>query len=125
MSKIGIIRCEKNETKCPLTSCFKALLSASEGFAGCAVPEIAGVFTCRCPGENVADMARILKSKGAERVHFCTCLFSRKEKDGWALGDGFCEDVDRLVRQAADAAGIPCDKGTAHLPHGYVPEVVE
>ncbi len=34
-------------------------------------------------------------------------------------------EVDRLVRQAADAAGIPCVKGTAHLPHGYVPEVVE
>ena len=125
MSKIGIIRCEKNETKCPLTSCFKALISASEGFAGCEEPELAGVFTCRCPGDNVADMARILKSKGAERIHFCTCLFSHREKDGWAQGDGFCGDVDRLVIQAASAAEIPCVKGTAHLPHGYAPEVVK
>ena len=125
MSKIGIIRCEKNETKCPLTSCFKALSSAAEGFAGCEEPELAGVFTCRCPGDNVADMARILKSKGAERIHFCTCLFSHREKDGWAQGDGFCGDVDRLVIQAASAAEIPCVKGTAHLPHGYAPEVVK
>lgn len=125
MSKIGIIRCEKNETKCPLTSCFKALSSASEGFAGCEGPELAGVFTCRCPGDNVADMARILKSKGAESIHFCTCLFSHREKDGWVHGNGFCDDVDRLVNQAAAAAEIPCVKGTAHLPNGYVPEVVK
>ena len=123
MSKIGFIRCEKNETKCPLTSCFKALSSAAEGFAGCEEPEIVGVFTCRCPGENVADMAKILKSKGAERIHFCTCMFSHREKDGWTLGSGFCADVDQLVRLAADETGIPCIKGTAHLPNGYVPEV--
>ena len=30
---------------------FKALSSAGEGFLGCQEPELAGVFTCRCPGE--------------------------------------------------------------------------
>lgn len=123
MSRIGLIRCEKNETKCPLTSCFKALSSAKEGFAGCEAPELAGVFTCRCPGENVAEMAKILKSKGAERIHFCTCMFAHREKEGWSSGSGFCADVDRLVSLAAAEAGIPCVKGTAHLPNGYVPEV--
>lgn len=125
MSKVGLIRCEKNETKCPLTSCFKALSSAKKGFAGCEAPELAGVFTCRCPGDNVAEMAKILKSKGAERIHFSTCMFAHREKDGWNLGSGFCADVDRLVRLAAAETGIPCVKGTAHLPNGYVPEIFE
>ncbi|NCD26122.1 MAG: CGGC domain-containing protein [Deltaproteobacteria bacterium] len=123
--KIGLIRCEKNETKCPLTSCFKALSSKQEGFSGYDSTELIGVFTCRCPGDNVTNLAKILKSKGAERVHMCTCMFAHKEKDGWALGQGFCPDVDRIVQQAAHEAGIPCVKGSAHLPAGYVPEVFE
>ena len=40
------------------------------------------------------------------------------------LGLGaFARMWTRLVRLAADEAGIPCIKGTAHLPNGYVPEV--
>ena len=30
---IGIVRCEKNEERCPLTGCFKCLQDTKEGFA--------------------------------------------------------------------------------------------
>ncbi len=124
MKNIGIIRCEKNEAKCPLTSCLKSLEASNQGFAphrdeGC---KLIGVFTCRCPGDNISDLAGILKAKGAEAIHFVTCAFSRKTPDGWILGDGFCPDLDRLVRQAADKTGLPCVKGSAHLPKNYEPE---
>ncbi len=121
--KIGLIRCEKNETKCPLTSCFKALTAKKEGFSDYEDTELAGVFTCRCPGENVTNLVKVLKSKGAERVHFCTCTFAHKEKDGWVVGEGLCPDLDSIVQRAAREAEIPCVKGAAHLPSGYVPEV--
>lgn len=123
MTKIGLIRCEKNEAKCPLTSCLKALSSAQEGFTGYEGAELVGVFTWRCPEDGLTNLVKILKSKGAERVHFCTCLFAHKEAEGWVLGGGFCPELDEHVRQAAKESGIPCVKGSAHLPRGYVPEV--
>lgn len=123
MKQIGIIRCEKNETRCPLTSCLKALDQGREGFQDGDGHELVGVFTCRCPGDGVADMARILKSKGAEQIHFCTCMFAHKDKDGWVEGDGLCPDAARLAGDAARAAGIPCVLGTAHLPKGYRPDI--
>lgn len=121
MKQIGIIRCEKNETRCPLTSCLKALAQDREGFQD--GDQLVGIFTCRCPGDGVADMARILKSKGAEQIHFCTCMFAHKDKDGWVEGDGLCPRAARLAGDAARAAGIPCVLGTAHLPKGYRPDI--
>ncbi len=123
MKQIGIIRCEKNETRCPMTSCLKALDQGREGFQGEGELKLMGVFTCRCPGGGVADMARILKSKGAEQIHFCTCMFAHKDKDGWIEGDGLCPHAADLARDAARAAGIPCVLGSAHLPEGYRPEI--
>ena len=70
MTKVAIIRCEKNEERCPLTSCFNCLMSATEGFAGYQDAAPAGVFTCRCPGDNVANLGKILKSKGVESHSF-------------------------------------------------------
>jgi predicted metal-binding protein len=123
MKQIGIIRCEKNENRCPLTSCLTALNEGREGFFDEDDHRLMGVFTCRCPGDGVADMARILKSKGAGQIHFCTCTFAHKDKDGWVEGDGLCPHAAELARNAARAAGIPCVLGTAHLPKGHVPEV--
>ena len=51
MTKIGIIRCEKNAEKCPLTNCLKTLRDTKEGFAGYEHAELVGIFTCRCPGD--------------------------------------------------------------------------
>ncbi|MDD4951359.1 MAG: CGGC domain-containing protein [Desulfovibrionaceae bacterium] len=125
MTKVAIIRCEKNAERCPLTNCFKSMYDGINGFSGydqgC---RLVGVLTCRCPGDNVSALAEILNKKGAEVIHFCTCAFSKKSKDGWSLGQGLCEHMDRIVEQAARASGLPCVKGTAHLPPGYAPEVV-
>ena len=126
MTKVAIIRCEKNEERCPLTSCFKCLAEKEEGFAGYGECMPVGVFTCRCPGDNAADLAKILKSKGAEVIHFCTCAFARKTDKGWSVADGgFCENLDKIIERANKETGLPCVKGTAHLPKGYTPEIRE
>ena len=33
MANIGIIRCEKNAQRCPLTNCIKSLRNCQQGFA--------------------------------------------------------------------------------------------
>ena len=119
MVNIGIIRCEKNESTCPLTGCFKTLQNLEQGFALYDNAELAGVFTCRCPGDNVVNFAKILKSKGAEAIHFCTCTFAAKKDGKWTSGDGFCDNIDEIIKKTAKEANIPCTKGTAHLPEGY------
>jgi predicted metal-binding protein len=124
MTNIAIIRCEKNETKCPLTNCFKCLAEQKQGFAGYEDCNLTGVFTCRCPGDNIADLAKILKSKGTQAIHFCTCTFAKKTADGWEMTHtGFCKNIDELIEKANAASGLPCVKGTAHLPKGYEPTV--
>jgi predicted metal-binding protein len=123
MSKIAIIRCEKNENSCPLTTCFNCMANSKEAFDTYDESTLAGVFTCRCPGDSVENLAKILKAKGADAIHFCTCLFSKKTPEGWVTENGgFCDKIDGLMEKAAKATGLPCIKGTAHLPKGYEPE---
>ena len=124
MTQVAIIRCEKNESRCPLTSCLKCLTETKEGFAGYAAAAPAGIFTCHCPGDNIKDLAKILKSKGAEAIHFCTCAFAKKTDAGWETEKGgFCDHLDQLMDAAHEATGLPVVKGTAHLPKGYTPEI--
>ena len=123
MAKIGLIRCEKNEARCPLTGCIKSMKDKVQGFSDHDQTELVGVFTCRCPGDGLVDMAKIMKSKGAETIHFCTCTFAHKEGGKWVAGGGFCNDVDHLLEHVSSQAQIPCVKGTAHLPEGYHPRV--
>jgi len=123
MANIGIIRCEKNEQRCPLTNCIKSLRGTQQAFADYEDGELIGVFTCHCPGDNVANLGKILQNKGAEAIHMCTCTFASKDDGGWVMGDGFCENIDELMQQLADAVDVPCVKGTAHLPEGYTQQV--
>ena len=124
MKQIGMIRCEKNQDRCPLTSCLRCLTGQKEGFSGYEACELAGVFTCRCPGDIAVDQAKILKSKGAEAIHFCTCTFAAKGDTGWVMNNGgFCDHIDELIERVQQAVGIPCVKGTAHLPKEYETEV--
>ena len=123
MTKIGIIRCEKNADRCPLTSCFKNSRNTEEGFSGYENTELIGVFSCRCPGDHIGSLAKILKSKGAQAVHFCTCTFAHKEEGKWVMDDGSCPNIDSFLQEMSKEAGIPCIKGTAHLPDGFTPEV--
>jgi predicted metal-binding protein len=116
---IGLIRCEKNEQRCPLTGCLTCLKETREGFADYDQAHLSGVFTCRCPGDNVANLGKILKSKGVEAIHFCTCTFASKEDGKWKLGQGFCENVDDLLKKISRETGLHCVKGSAHLPEEY------
>ena len=127
MTQIGLIRCEKNEDRCPLTGCFKCLVNRKEGFAmyddDC-IP--GGVFTCRCPGDNVAGLAKILKSKGVDTIHFSTCTFAAKKDGKWVMEEGgFCAHIDDIIDRVHQATGQTCIKGAAHLPENYTPQVWE
>jgi predicted metal-binding protein len=82
MAKVAIIRCEKNAEKCPMTSCLACLIAAEEGFSGYDSCTPVGVFTCRCPGDRTVELAGILKTKGAEAIHFCTCAFRVEVRTG-------------------------------------------
>ena len=120
--KIAIIRCEKNMDRCPLTNCFNCLIEKKKGFIQYNETIPAGVFTCKCPGDNAVGLSKILKSKGAEAIHFCTCTFSKKSDKGWDMADGgFCDNIDSIIDTVYQETEIQCIKGTAHLPKGYVP----
>jgi predicted metal-binding protein len=124
MTNAAIIRCEKNAETCPLTSCLNCLTLKKEGFVSYDECSPAGIFTCRCPGDNLIKLAKILKAKGTDVIHFCTCMFSKKTDNGWIVSDDcFCESIDTLIEQVHTATKLPCVKGTAHLPQGYRPEV--
>lgn len=120
MSKIGLFRCPDNELKCPLTSCFKSLKDREQGFAGYSETELVGVFTLQKNMKENLKLAKIMKAKGAEAIHLVTCSFAHKgEGKTWHLGQGFIQDTDILAREIASATGLPCVKGSAHLPADY------
>ncbi|MFO8083631.1 MAG: CGGC domain-containing protein [Desulfobacterales bacterium] len=124
MTKVAIIRCEKNENRCPLTNCFKCMVDKKQAFAGYDGCVPAGVFTCRCPGDNAVEFAKILKAKGAEAIHFCTCAFAKKTDKGWMMQEGgFCSHLDEIIENVHNQTGLPCIKGTAHLPEDYQPRI--
>ncbi len=124
MTRVAIVRCEKNDERCPMTSCLKCLHEGTEGFSVHDRARLVGVFTCRCPGSGVAGLAAILKAKGAEAIHLCTCAFAGKADGVWTLEDGLCHRADELLAAMHEATGLPCVKGTAHLPPGYAPRVL-
>jgi NifU-like protein involved in Fe-S cluster formation len=49
-------------------------------------------------------MAKILKSKGADTIHFCTCTFARREDGKWVAGGGFCDHVDTILQRISSEA---------------------
>ena len=127
MPQVAIIRCEKNSDKCPLTSCLASLDSGKGAFEvhqdKCT---LSGVFTCRCPGDAITELATILKNKVAEYIHFCTCTFATKTDDGWRMDNGgFCASIDNIIERTYNEVGISCVKGTAHLPKDYIVQMWE
>ena len=120
MTNVGIIRCEKNVDRCPLTNCLRCLREQKEGFSNYDECRLVGIFVCRCPGEGSVELARILQNKGADAIHFCTCTFAEKAEGVWDLGKGgFCDQIDDIIQQVHQDVDIRCVKGTAHLPKDY------
>lgn len=120
--KIGILRSDKNSRRCPMTNCFKCLAQRREGFEDYSETELAGLFTLTPDLEENLGLARILKAKGAEAIHVVTCAFAHKGEGGWVLGNGLENGLDETLERMARDTGLPCVKGTAHLPAGYVPQ---
>lgn len=126
MTQVAIIRCEKNIEKCPLKNCLLSLVNRKQAFKQYMETSPGGVFVCRCPGDNAVDLAERLKSKGAETIHFTTCTFATKTAEGWSQDvGGFCQGIDGIMARVSREVGIPCVKGTAHLPRGYKPDFPE
>ena len=120
MTNVAIIRCEKNLDRCPLTSCFQCLREKKEGFAHYDDCRLVGLFVCHCPGDVTLDQAKILKKKGADVIHFCTCTFAKRMEGSWVMEEGgFCDHIDQIIDRVQKEVNIPCVKGTAHLPKGY------
>ncbi len=126
MTKIAMIRCEKNENRCPLTGDFASIDNKVQAFDKYDECDLVGVFTCRCPGDNAVGLAKILKSKGAEAIHFVTCAFSKMADGAWDIADGgFCDHLDEIAEKVHKETSLPCILGTAHLPKGYTPKVIK
>ncbi len=121
MTRIGMLRSRHNERQCPLTNCFKSLDEGVQGFSddGGAVP--AGVFTLAESDDETVQLAKILKSKGADAVHIVTCAFARKADAGWVVEAERLTAMEALAGRIASEAKLPCVLGTAHLPEGYAP----
>ena len=125
MAKIGLIRCERNIAKCPMTGCLTCIHETRQAFQRYDQAELVGTFTCSCPGDRLADFAKILEKKGADAIHLATCAFAHKADGRWILGGGLCVQPDDVMQKLAAAVRIPCIKGSAHLPEGYQSEVFE
>ena len=120
MKNIGLFRCQDNEHKCPLTSCIRSIEGCRQGFASYEQARLVGVFALQADLENNLALADILKQKGADTIHFVTCAFCHKdESKTWHLGNGFFEGLDDLAKTMTDQTGLPCVKGSAHLPSDY------
>ena len=75
------------------------------------------------PGSLRADARG---TKGADVIHLCTCSFAKKTENGWDNSQGgFCDHIEKIAQDIAQAAGLPCVLGTAHLPKDYIPVTIE
>lgn len=123
MKNIGLFRCRDNDQRCPLTSCLQSIKAGRQGFAAYDQARLVGVFSLQDTMDENLALAEILKQKGAETIHFVTCAFCHKDENKtWHLGNGFINNVDELARHISLRTGIPCVKGSAHLPADYDPE---
>ena len=52
-----------------MTGCLTCIQETRQGFQGYDRAELIGIFTCECPGDHLADYAKILESKGADAIH--------------------------------------------------------
>ena len=81
--------------------------------------------TCkRLIGDSLSTEIRDNVKEYFKNINGKTLLYIDALKDGeWIEGKGFCEHIDEILQRISKETGIPCVKGTAHLPKGYVPQV--
>ncbi len=75
MKKVGIIRCQQVEDKCPGTLCFKVTKEGKGAFEDIGPVEIVGFVTCGgCPGKRAVSRAKLMLDRGAEAIVFGSCI---------------------------------------------------
>jgi len=89
--KLGIIRCQQTEDKCPGTGDFAAARAKTGAFAGVEEDiEIIGFCSCGgCCGKKAVGRAAEMVKRGATAIAFATCMskgvyacpFARQIKD--------------------------------------------
>jgi predicted metal-binding protein len=116
MTKVGIIRCQEHSEKCAGYFCFPAIREKSGKFAAYDVVELVGFETCggcgRGKSDKIVGRAQRLKDKGAEVIHFGSCLV------------GPCPWKELYLKEVAEKVSIPVVSGT-HGVHGPPPKKPE
>ncbi len=107
LRKIGILRCQKLETICPMADCLHSYFSKTDAFASHAQKvgeelQLIGVSTCGgCAGNKEAEKASVIVDHmvqhGMETLFLSSCLI-RHEFFPPDLGDKPLEQVESAVR---------------------------
>jgi len=87
MTKVAIIRCEKNEEKCPLTNCFKCLVEKKEGFSK--YDECRPVGVSKQSTENELAIATIELKKALKNFEQAAKAKTLEEKEA---AEAFCKE---------------------------------
>ena len=103
-TRIGIIRCDAHSENCAGFNCFPALREKTGQFERYEEVELVGFDTCGGCGcgkqDKVILRAQRLKEKGANVIHFGTCLA------------GTCPFEETYVQAIQDKVGISVVRGT-------------
>jgi predicted metal-binding protein len=104
MTKVGIIRCQEHSEKCAGYFCFPAVRDRSGKFAAYESVELVGFDTCggcgRGKSDKIVARAQRLKDKGAEVIHFGSCLVMP------------CPFKEMYLKDVAEKVSIPVVAGT-------------
>lgn len=75
MKKVGIIRCQLTEDKCPGTNDFRAAANGLKAFETVGNCEVIGFISCGgCPGTKVSNRVQLLEAKGANVIAVSSCI---------------------------------------------------
>lgn len=103
-TRVGIIRCEVQTRTCAGWGCFSAIRNKTGQFKRYDEVELIGFDTCggceRGSPDKIVSRAQRLKEKGAEVVHFSSCVV------------GECPFEETFAQAIEGKAGIPIIRGT-------------
>jgi predicted metal-binding protein len=75
MKKIGILRCQQAEDRCPITLDYKVATEGSLVFEGTRPAQIVDFVSCGgCPGKQAVARSKLMVERGAESIVFASCI---------------------------------------------------
>jgi len=73
--KVGIIRCQQTEDRCPGNTDFKVAKDGKLAFEIIGPSEFVGFVSCGgCPGKRAISRAKLMVERGAEVIAFASCI---------------------------------------------------